>query len=68
MKHLFPFFKQYKKESILAPLFKMLEALFDLIVPLVVAKIIDVGIINGDIMYIVKNFIILIVMALLGLL
>lgn len=68
MKHLFPFFKQYKKESILAPLFKMLEALFDLIVPLVVAKIIDIGIINGDIMYIVKNFIILIVMALLGLL
>ncbi len=68
MKYLLPFFKQYKKESILAPLFKMLEALFDLIVPLVVAKIIDKGIMQGDVPYILKNFAILIIMALLGLL
>ena len=68
MKYLLPFFKQYKKESILAPLFKMLEALFDLIVPLVVAKIIDKGIMQGDVPYILKSFAILIIMALLGLL
>lgn len=68
MKYLLPFFKQYKKESILAPLFKMLEALFDLIVPLVVAKIIDKGIMQGDVPYILKNFAILIIMAILGLL
>lgn len=67
MKHLLPFFKQYKKESFLAPLFKMLEALFDLIVPLVVAKIINVGITNGDKEYILTHFGILILMALLGL-
>ena len=48
MKYLLPFFKKYKKESILAPLFKMLEAMFDLIVPLVIAKIINIGIANGD--------------------
>ena len=67
MKHLLPFFKQYKKESFLAPLFKMLEALFDLIVPLMVAKIINVGITNGDKKYILTHFGILILMALLGL-
>lgn len=67
MKHLIPFFKQYRKESFLAPLFKMLEALFDLIVPLVVAKIINVGITNGDKKYILTHFGILILMALLGL-
>ena len=48
MKYLLPFFKKYKKESLLAPLFKMLEATFDLIVPLVVAQIINVGIQTHD--------------------
>ncbi len=48
MKHLLLYFKKYKKESILAPAFKMLEAIFDLIVPVVVAQIIDIGIVNRD--------------------
>lgn len=68
MKYLLPFFKKYKKESILAPLFKMLEAMFDLIVPLVIAKIINIGIANGDRAYIIKSFLILIAMAVMGLL
>ena len=42
------YLKDYKKESILAPLFKMLEALFELFVPLVMAKVIDIGIANSD--------------------
>ena len=68
MKYLLPFFKKYKKESILAPLFKMLEAMFDLIVPLVIAKIINIGIANGDRAYIIRSFLILIAMAVMGLL
>lgn len=44
MKYVFSYLKDYKKESVLAPLFKLLEALFDLFVPLVVARIIDYGI------------------------
>ena len=47
MKKLFVFLKEYKKESILGPLFKLLEASFELFVPLVMAAIIDVGI-NGS--------------------
>ena len=56
MKYLLPFFKKYKKESILAPIFKLLEVVFDLIVPIVVASIIDKGVANGDNGYIVKGF------------
>ncbi len=67
MKHLLLYFKKYKKESILAPAFKMLEAIFDLIVPIVVAQIIDIGIVNRDKNYIIGRFFILILMALLGL-
>lgn len=59
--------KKYKKESILAPLFKMLEACFDLIVPLIVADLIDVGIAGRDMHYILTRFGLLLVMALLGL-
>lgn len=55
MKKLLSFLKDYKKESVLAPLFKMLEALFELFVPLVMKKIIDVGIANGDRPYIALN-------------
>ena len=51
MKYVFSYLKDYKKESILAPLFKLLEALFDLFVPLVVAKIIDYGIKEGNRIY-----------------
>ena len=67
MKYLIPYLKKYKKESILAPLFKMLEACFDLIVPLIVADLIDVGIASRDTHYILTHFGLLIVMALLGL-
>ena len=68
MKHLLPYFKKYRVQSILAPLFKMLEACFDLAVPLIVASIIDNGIANGDKGYIVSRFFLLLLMALLGLL
>ena len=67
MKYLIPYLKKYKKESILAPLFKMLEACFDLIVPLIVADLIDVGIAGRDTHYILTHFGLLLVMALLGL-
>ena len=52
MRKLLVFLKDYKKESIIAPLFKMLEALFDVFVPLVVASIINKGIKYGDKSYI----------------
>ena len=68
MKYLLPYMKKFGKESILAPLFKMLEAMFDLLVPLVVAQIIDVGIQTGNAGYILGRCGILIAMALIGLL
>lgn len=68
MKYLLNYIEQYKKESILAPLFKMLEALFDLFVPIVVAHIINVGIINKDTKYIVGCCGVLVLMAVIGLL
>lgn len=67
MKKLFPFLRPYRKESILAPLFKLLEALMDLIVPLVIADIIDRGIANGDKVYILERFIFLLLLAVVGL-
>ena len=48
MKKLLIFLKDYKKESVLAPTFKMLEAIFELLVPLAVTRIIDVGINQND--------------------
>lgn len=66
MKYLLKHLKQYKKQSILAPLFKMLEALFDLFVPLVVANIINVGIGNGNHVYILRQCGILVLLALIG--
>ncbi len=54
MKRLFVFLKDYKKETVLAPLFKLLEACFELFVPLVIASIIDKGIPDGDMNYILK--------------
>ena len=59
--------KDYKKESILAPLFKLLESLFDLFVPLVIADIINNGINNNDFHYVVKMFMLLILLAVIGL-
>ena len=67
MKKLLPFLKPYRKETILAPLFKLLEAVFDLLVPIVVKKIIDVGIANGDKPYIWKMVGILAAFAVIGL-
>ncbi len=61
------YLRDYKKESILAPLFKLLEALFDLFVPLVIADIINNGVSNKDFNYVLGRFFILIVMAFIGL-
>ena len=67
MKKLLVFLRDYKKESIIAPLFKMLEALFDLLVPLVVASIINKGIKYGDKTYIYQMCGVLILLAVVGL-
>ena len=68
MKKLLVHLKDYKKESILAPLFKMLEASFELIVPLVVTAIIDVGIANRDSGYILRMCLVMVALGLVGLL
>jgi len=68
MKKLLIYLKDYKKESILAPLFKMLEASFELIVPLVVTAIIDVGIAERDSSYILKMCLVMVALGLIGLL
>lgn len=67
MRKLLVYLKDYKKESLLAPLFKMLEASFELFVPLVMASIIDVGIANGDRTHIMKMCGMLILLAVIGL-
>ena len=67
MRSLLKYLKDYKKESILAPVFKMLEASFELFVPLVMAAIIDTGIGNKDGGFILKMCGILILLALVGL-
>lgn len=67
MRNLLKYLKDYKKESILGPLFKLLEASFELFVPLVMAKIIDIGIKNQDIGYIMKMGGILILLGIIGL-
>lgn len=68
MKKLLVFLKDYKKESICAPLFKMLEATFELFVPLVMAAMIDQGIANKDKPFILKMGLVLIALGLIGLL
>ncbi len=67
MKRIGYYLKDYKKESVLGPLFKLLEAFFDLMVPLVMAKIIDIGIGNCDMPYVVKLSLLLIALAIIGL-
>jgi ATP-binding cassette subfamily B multidrug efflux pump len=67
MTKLFRYLKKYKKESILAPFFKLIEVAFELTVPLIVSKIIDVGIENGDKGYIVKRCLLLGLLGILGL-
>lgn len=68
MKNLIKYLKPYTKESILAPLFKLLEVAFDLMVPVVVAKMIDTGVAQQDYTFIFRCAAILLAMALLGLL
>ncbi|MBE6547408.1 MAG: ABC transporter ATP-binding protein [Ruminococcaceae bacterium] len=67
MKLVLRFLKKYKLECIIAPLFKLLEACFDLMVPLVVRSIIDVGIANGDKTYIIQRCLILVALGIIGL-
>ena len=67
MKRLEKFLRPYRRESILAPLFKLLEVVFDLMVPVVVAQIIDVGVAKNDRGYIVEMFFVLLLMAAVGL-
>lgn len=67
MKHLMKYFKNYKGRAILAPLFKMLEASFELLVPLVMAAIIDNGIKNNDKPYIIKMAVVMVLLGLIGL-
>lgn len=66
MRQIWMYMKNYKKETVLAPLFKMLEACFELCVPLVIASLTDVGIRNGDKGYIVKMGLVLFVLAAIG--
>ena len=66
-KTLFKSIREYKKQSLLAPLLVILEVLMEVLIPLEMAKIIDVGIANGDLTYIVQRGVILVVMAMLAL-
>ena len=67
MKKLLKYMKGYGKECILAPLFKMLEATFELFIPLVVASIVDTGILSGDKGYIFKMCLVMIALGVIGL-
>lgn len=67
MKKLFIYLRKYKKECVFAPLFKMLEASFELFVPLVVAAIIDTGIAHADKGYVIRMCLLLFLLALIGL-
>lgn len=67
MSKLLKYLKKYKIESILAPFFKLIEVVFELTVPLIVSTIIDVGIENGDKVYIIKRCLLLGLLGILGL-
>ena len=67
MRNLLIYLKDYKKESIIGPLFKLLEATFELIVPVIMAHIIDIGIKNQDMLYIWKMGAVLVIFGILGL-
>ena len=67
MKKLLKFLKNYKKETVLAPMFKLLEASFELMIPLVVAAIIDQGIGQGDLTYVYKMGGIMVLLGIVGL-
>ena len=67
MNNMLGYLRDYKRESVLAPLFKMLEATFDLFVPLVMADIVNVGIAAHDLHYILVRCGILLLLAVIGL-
>ena len=67
MKKLLKYMRGYGKECILGPLFKLLEASFELLIPLVVAAIVDTGIANGDGRYVVKMCLVMIGLGIIGL-
>lgn len=67
MKSLLIYLKNYKKETVLAPLFKLLEASFELLVPLVMAAVIDNGIANGDKSYVIRMCLIMVALGIVGL-
>ncbi len=67
MKQLLVYLKDYKKECVMAPLFKMLEAIFELLAPLVMAAVIDTGILGGDIRYIIKMCMVMVLLGIVGL-
>ena len=67
MKQLLVYLKNYKKELVFGPFFKLLEAIFELIVPMVMAKIIDKGIGNNDSGYIFRMSILIVVLGICGL-
>ena len=66
MRKLLSYLKQYKKEAILGPIFKLTEAIFDLAIPIIFASLIDNGILKSDNNYIIKMTIVLVVLALFG--
>ena len=68
MKKILSYLKLYKKECVLGPLFKLLEASFELLIPLVVARIIDVGIAGGDMQVIIRDTILMAALGLIGML
>lgn len=67
MRKLLKYLRNYKKESVIGPLFKMTEAVFELLVPIVMAKIVDVGIKNRDMHYVMMMCIVMVLLGLLGL-
>ena len=67
MRKIIKYLEDYKKESIIGPLFKMLEAIFELLVPVIMALVIDIGIKNNDHKYIYQRGLILILLGLIGL-
>ena len=67
MKHLLKYMKGYGRDCVLAPLFKLLEASFELLVPLVVARIVDVGIVRGGQAYLIRMCLLMVLLGVVGL-
>ena len=66
MKNILKYMKGFGKECVLGPLFKLLEASFELMIPLVVARIVDVGIANGDTGYVVRMCLVMVLLGIVG--